>query len=95
MQNNSVKIVHPFEMHVKNCADSPVYCTAQVVDTILKASFDLPGQLEPSGLLAAVLPSGQQPNSSLSQDSLSSAVGRVVLKTEKPKGDTQRTKIFR
>lgn len=91
---NSVKIVYTFEMQIINCADSIIYCTAQVVDKILKASFDLQGQLEPSGLLAAVLPSGQQPNSSLSQDSRSSAVGKVVLKTAKPRGDTQGVKIF-
>lgn len=64
--------------------------TAQVIDTILKASFDLQGQLVPSGLLAAVLPSGQQPNSLLSQEALSSAVGKVVLKTMKPGGNTKR-----
>lgn len=38
---------------------------------------DLQGQLPPSGLLAGVLPSGQQPNSVLSQDECSSAVARV------------------
>lgn len=38
---------------------------------------DLQGQLAPSGLLAGVLPSGQQPNSVLSQDERSSAVARV------------------
>lgn len=48
--------------------------------------LDLQGQLEPSGLLAAVLPSGQQPNALLSQDALSSAVGNVVLRTAKPRG---------
>lgn len=68
--------------------------TAQLRWWILKASFDLQGQLEPSGLLAAVRPSGQQPNSLLSQEALSSAVGKVVLKTAKPRGDTQRAKIF-
>lgn len=91
---NSVKNVYPLEMQVINCANSIIYCTAQVVDTILKASFDLQGQLEPSGLLAAVLPSGQQPNSLLSQEAFSSAVGKVVLKTVKPRGDRQRVKIF-
>lgn len=65
-----------------------------MVDRILKATFDLQGQLEPSGLLAAVLPSGQQPNSLLSQEALSSAVGKVVLKTAKPWGNTQRVNIF-
>lgn len=70
------------------------HCIAQVGDRILKACFDLQGQLEPSGLLAAVLPSGQQPNSLLSQEALSSAVGKVVLKTAKPRGDTQRVKIL-
>lgn len=33
--------------------------------------------MAPSGVLAAVLPSGQQPNSVLSQDERSSAVARV------------------
>lgn len=33
----------------------------------------------PSGVLAGVLPSGQQPNSLLSQDDLSSAAGVVVV----------------
>lgn len=75
-------------MQMINCTDSIVYCAPQVIDTILMASFDLQGQLEPSGLLAAVLPSGQQPNSWLSQEALSSAVGKVVLRTAKPRGDT-------
>ena len=43
--------------------------------------IDLQGQLEPSGVLDGVLPSGQQPNSVLSQDDLSSAVGTEVLAT--------------
>ncbi len=51
--------------------------------------FDLQGQLAPSGLLAGVVPSGQQPNSLLSQDDLSSAVGVVVLATVGPRGYTQ------
>lgn len=55
----------------------------------LKGHFDLQGQLAPSGVLAGVLPSGQQPNSLLSQDDLSSAVGVVVLGTVGPGGDTQ------
>ena len=55
----------------------------------LKGYFDLQGQLAPSGVLAGVLPSGQQPNSLLSQEDLSSAVGRVVLATVGPGGDTQ------
>lgn len=40
-------------------------------------------------MLDGVLPSGQQPNSVLSQDDLSSAVGTVVLATVGPGGDTQ------
>lgn len=48
--------------------------------------FDLQGQLVPSGLLAGVIPSGQQPNSLLSQDNLSSAVGKVVPATVGPGG---------
>lgn len=60
-----------------------------MIDKTLKASFDLQGQLVPSGLLAAVLPSGQQPNSLLSQEARSSAVGKVVLKTVKPRGNKQ------
>lgn len=80
------------------CRDSITHCTLINMhgrkhnsgDTILKASFDLQGQLVPSGLLAAVLPSGQQPNSLLSQEALSSAVGKVVLKTVKPGGNTMR-----
>lgn len=55
----------------------------------LKGYFDLQGQLPPSGVLAGVLPSGQQPNSLLSQDDLSSAVGVVVVATVGPDGDTQ------
>ena len=55
----------------------------------MKGYFDLQGQLAPSGVLAGVLPSGQQPNSLLSQEDLSSAVGRVVLATVGPGGDTQ------
>lgn len=39
--------------------------------------WDSQGQLAPSGVLAAVLPSGQQPNSVLSHDERSSAVVRV------------------
>lgn len=35
------------------------------------------------------MPSGQQPNSLLSQDDLSSPVGVVVLATVGPGGDTQ------
>lgn len=42
----------------------------------------------PSALLAAVVPSGQQPNSELSQDDLSSAVGTVVLANVGPEEDT-------
>lgn len=38
----------------------------------------LQGQLTPSGLLEAVLPSGQQPKGVLSHDERSSAVGMVV-----------------
>ena len=38
----------------------------------------LRGQLAPSGLLEAVLPSGQQPKGVLSHDERSSAVGMVV-----------------
>lgn len=56
---------------------------------MLKGHFDLQGQLAPSGVLEGVLPSGQQPNSLLSQEDLSSAVGRVVLATVGPAGDTQ------
>lgn len=40
-------------------------------------------------MLDGVLPSGQQPNSVLSQDDLSSAVGTVVLATVGPGEDTQ------
>lgn len=49
-----------------------------------KGQFDLQGQLAPSGVLDGVLPSGQQPNSVLSQDERSSAVGTVVLATVGP-----------
>lgn len=42
----------------------------------------------PSGELAGVVPSGQQPNSLLSQDDLPSPVGTVVLATVGPGGDT-------
>lgn len=52
--------------------------------------LDLQGQLAPSGVLDGVLPSGQQPNSVLSQDDLSSSVGKVVLAIVGPEGDTQR-----
>lgn len=48
--------------------------------------FHLQGQLVPSGVLAGVLPSGQQPNSLLSQDDLSSAVGVVVVAIVGPGG---------
>jgi len=40
---------------------------------------DSRGQLAPSGVPDAVLPSGQQPNSSLSHDDLTSAEGTAVL----------------
>lgn len=55
----------------------------------MRAGVDLQGQLAPSGVLDGVLPSGQQPNSVLSQDDLSSAVGTVVLAIVGPGGDTQ------
>lgn len=61
---------------------------------ILKGHFDLQGQLAPSGVLAGVLPSGQQPNSLLSQDDLSSAVGVVVLGTVGPGGGDTRAFII-
>ena len=51
---------------------------------------DLQGQLAPSGVLDGVLPSGQQPNSVLSQDDLSSGAGTVVLASVGPVGDKQR-----
>lgn len=51
--------------------------------------LDLQGQLAPSGVLDDVLPSGQQPNSPLSQDERSSAVGAVVLASVEPGGDTE------
>lgn len=56
---------------------------------LFEETFDLQGQLAPSGVLAGVLPSGQQPNGMLSQEDLSSAVGTVVLATVGPAGDTQ------
>ena len=40
--------------------------------------MDSQGQLTPSGVLEAVLPSGQQPKGVLSHDERSSAVGMVV-----------------
>lgn len=52
----------------------------------MKENSDLQGQLAPSGVLAGVLPSGQQPNSWLSQDDLSSAVGKAVFTTVGPVG---------
>lgn len=54
----------------------------------MRGHFDLQGQLAPSGVLDGVLPSGQQPNSVLSQDDLSS-VGTVVLAIVGPAGNTQ------
>lgn len=56
---------------------------------LARGRADLQGQLAPSGVLDGVLPSGQQPNSVLSQDDLSSAVGTVVLANVGPGGDTQ------
>lgn len=46
----------------------------------------LHGQLVPSGVIAMVLPSGQQPKGVLSQDERSSTVGRVVAATVGPAG---------
>lgn len=45
---------------------------------------NLHGQLVPSELMAAVFPSGQQPKAVLSQEDLSSAVGREVVATVVP-----------
>ena len=45
---------------------------------LLRSQGYLQGQLEPSGLLAAVLLSGQQPKGVLSQDERSSGGGMVV-----------------
>lgn len=46
----------------------------------------LHGQLVPSGVIAMVLPSGQQPKGVLSQDERTSPVGRVVAATVGPAG---------
>lgn len=71
----------------KNKRDEQVHI--QVEKVFFEETFDLQGQLAPSGVLDGVLPSGQQPNSVLSQEDLSSAVGTVVLATVGPEGDTQ------
>lgn len=52
--------------------------------------FDLQGQLVPSGVLAGVLPSGQQPNSVLSQDDRSSAAAKVGVDNVGPRGEERR-----
>lgn len=54
---------------------------------------NLHGQLVPSELMAAVFPSGQQPKAVLSQEDLSSAVGRVVVATVVP-GERETEIIF-
>lgn len=55
---------------------------------------NLHGQLVPSELMAAVFPSGQQPKAVLSQEDLSSAVGRVVVATVVP-GERRRSFLYR
>lgn len=54
---------------------------------------NLHGQLVPSELMAAVFPSGQQPKAVLSQEDLSSAVGREVVATVVP-GEREMEIIF-
>lgn len=61
---------------------------------IFEGAFDLRGQLVPSGVLDGVLPSGQQPNSVLSQEDRSSAAGTVVLAIVGPGDETQGLKII-
>lgn len=53
---------------------------------MFEGTFDSHGQFAPSGVLDGVLPSGQQPNSVLSQEDLSSAAGAVASATVRPGG---------